>query len=477
MSRVARLRSLARWLAPIVVGIAGAWVALAAAGHLRHDVGPFRVEMFARPGKGVTEIALPPFGRLLANTHVAPLRLTATLDEVAAPELTEVVRHKGIDGLAREAEEEGLAALRVYVWQAILVGGGGGAALGALLYRRRWRPVVGSALAAILFLGGSTALAAATYRPEAFLQPTFTGSLALAPRLVGPVREATGRIDDFRAELEHVVTGAVDAYARIATTPSISRSEVTLLHISDIHASPLGMDFAQRLARSFEVDLVVDTGDLTSFGTSLEQGVTQRIEEFGVPFVFVRGNHDSVLTVAEVTAQENAIVLDHEAREVAGLTIYGAPFPIFTPTEERVRDNEAFAESIRAVGEVVEAEVSRLPAPPDLLAVHDDRMAVAAAGRVPVVVSGHYHATGSREMDGSLFLRLGTTSGGGLDTFGAVDPIPFSAQILYFDGEPLELVAWDTVQLEPITQNLTVSRNLPGTTEPAPEEEPVPVES
>ena len=471
------MRLLARWIAPVVVGIGGAWFALAAAGHLQHTVGPFRIEMFARPGRGVTEVALPPFGRLRADTHVAPLHLTATLDEVAAPELSEVVQHKGVEGLAREAEEEGLAALRVYIWQALGVATLGGAALGALVYRRRWRPVAAAAGAALLFLGGSAGLAAVTYRPEAFLRPTFTGSLALAPRLVGPVQEATGRIDDFRAELEHIVSGAVDAYARIATAPTTSKSRVTLLHISDVHASPLGMDFAQRLADSFEVDLVVDTGDLTSFGTPLEQGVTRRIGDFGVPYVFVRGNHDSTLTVEEVTAHENAIVLDHEVREVAGLSIYGAPFPIFTPTEERVRDNEAFAESIRAVGDVVAAEIERLPSPPDLLAVHDDRMAVASAGEVPVVVSGHYHVTGSREMDGALFLRLGTTSGGGLDTFAAVEPIPFSAQIIYFDGDPLELVAWDAVELDPVTQNLTVSRSLAEATEPAPQGEPVPAES
>ncbi len=59
------------------------------------------------------------------------------------------------------------------------------------------------------------------------------------------------------------------------------------------------------------------------------------------------------------------------------------------------------------------------------------------------------------------------------------EPSPLSAQVLYFDGDPLVLVAWDAVELDPLTQDLTVRRNLaselgePDAEELAPEEEPV----
>lgn len=463
---------------PVAIGIAGAWLALLLAGRADYTVGPFRVELFARPGRGVTEIALPPFGQLRADTHFSPLRLSVTLEEVAATELTDLVRHKGVDDLALEAEEEGLAALRRYIWRALIIGTAGAGVAGLLVYRRRLRRAGAAALSGFVLLAGSTGLSSLTYQPEAFLRPTFSGTLALAPRLVGPIQEATGRIDDFRAELERLVGGAVEAYAQIAGTPPASSGALTLLHVSDMHISPLGMDFAQRLASSFEADLVVDTGDLTSFGTPLEQGITARIEEFSVPYVFVRGNHDSVLTVEEVTAEPNGLVLDHESREILGLRLFGAPSPVFTPTMERARDEEAFAETIRSVGEVVASEVRSAFPPPDLLLVHDDRMAEAAAGLVPVVLSGHFHDTGAREMDGTLFLRVGTTGGGGLDTFTTSESIPLSAQILYFDGEPLRLVAWDAVELDPVTQDLTLSRSLASdlldAQEPAPEQEPAP---
>ncbi|HEX6263016.1 MAG TPA: metallophosphoesterase family protein [Actinomycetota bacterium] len=464
------LERLARLAVPALIGMVGAWLALLMAGRHDYDLGPFRVEFFGRPGSSATELALPPFGRLQADTHLAPLKLSATLQEVAAVELGDIVQHKGVGGLTLEIEEEAPGVLVSYVLRSLAVVLAGAAVAALLVFRARWRPVIVAVVTSGLVFGGMAGISWLTFRPEAFLSPTFSGSLALAPRLVGPIRDAGGRIEDFRAELERLVGGAVSAYTTIAATPPTTGADIVALHISDVHLSPLGMDFAQRLASSFEVDLVLDTGDLTSFGSSLEQGITSRIREFGVPYVFVRGNHDSALTVNEVLAQPNAIVLRHELREVAGLRIYGAPHPLFTPALERDYPGEEIEETLLAVGEVVSEEVSA--ASPDLLVVHDDRMAEASIGLVPVVASGHFHQTTARVVEGTILLRVGTTGAGGLDTFTAPQPIPLSAQLLYFDGDPVQLVAWDTVLLDPITRDLTVRRHLP--TEIGEEEEPAP---
>lgn len=461
---------------PAVVGMAGAWLALLMMGRYVYDLGPFRVEFFGRPGPSTTELALPPFGRLEADTHVAPLKLSATLDEVAAVELGEIVQHKGVDGLAVEVEEEARHVLGSYALRSLAIVLVGAAIAALLIYRDRWRPLLVAIVGAGLVFSGMAGASWLTFKPDAFLSPTFSGSLTLAPRLVGPIRTAGGRIQDFRAELERLVGGAVSAYSTIAATRPTTGVQIVALHVSDIHLSPIGMDFAQRLASSFEVDLVLDTGDLTSFGSPLEQGIISRIGEFGVPYVFVRGNHDSALTVNEVLAQPNAVVLRHEVQEVAGLRIYGAPHPLFTPTLDRDYPDEEIEQTVQAVGDVVADQVAGLR--PDLLLVHDDRMAEASVGLVPVVASGHFHETTAREEEGTILLRVGTTGAGGLDTFTAPQPIPLSAQLLYFDGDPAELVAWDTVELDPVTQDLTVRRHLPSEVleeeEPAPQGEPAP---
>jgi predicted MPP superfamily phosphohydrolase len=433
------------------------WLALLVGGRHDYGVGPFRVELYTRPGRGMTEVALPPFGLVQADTHLSPVRLTATMDLVDPRNLSTVVARRGIDGLIRETERGAYAALRAHAARTVAVGMAGALVASLLTYRRQWSRVllgVGGALATIVIVGG---LAWATFRPAAFLQPTFTGSLTLAPRVIGPLQEATGRIEDFRLQLARLVGAAADAYDVIVNEPRPTGRGITVLHISDIHLSPIGMDFAQRLASSFDVDLVVDTGDLTSFGTPLEQAILRRIPEFRVPYVFVRGNHDSAQIADRVAASRNTVVLDGEMGEVAGLRIFGASHPLFTPAASRELDPANIADTLRDAGEALTSRIVVLGSPPDLVAIHDDRMADPWAGLVPLVVSGHFHEGEARTFDGTLFLRVGSTGGGGLEGLAGSE---LTAEILHFEGQPPGLVAYDVVGLDPDTGNLTVRRNL-----------------
>jgi len=452
-----RPAQLAHLLAAVAVGVGGMWLALLVGGRHDYGVGPFRVELYTRPGRGMTEVALPPFGKVQADTHLSPVRLTATVDLVDPQNLSTVVARRGIDGLIRETERGAYSALRVHVARTVAVGMAGALVASLLTYRRQRSRVllgVGGALATIGIVGG---FAWATFRPAAFLQPTFTGSLTLAPRVIGPLQEATGRIEDFRLQLARLVGAAADAYDVIVNEPRPTGRGITVLHISDIHLSPIGMDFAQRLASSFDVDLVVDTGDLTSFGTPLEQGILGRIPEFRVPYVFIRGNHDSAEIADRVAAAKNAVVLDGGMEEVAGLRIFGASHPLFTPSASRELDPVMVAATLREAGEALTSRIAVLGPRPDLVAIHDDRMAEPWAGLIPLVLSGHFHQGDLRTFEGTLFLRVGSTGGGGLEGLAGSE---LTAEILYFEGRPPALVAYDVVDLDPDTGNLTVRRNL-----------------
>src|SRR4030095_6254125 len=91
-----------------------------------------------------------------------------------------------------------------------------------------------------------------TFQPAAFTEPTYSGSLALAPQLIGPVSEATGRIEPLGACLEQSVDVTVRAYTSLQASPPADDA-IRVLHMSDIHASPLGMDFAQGAAARLAV--------------------------------------------------------------------------------------------------------------------------------------------------------------------------------------------------------------------------------
>ena len=293
------LRRLAPVLLACLVGLAGAWLGMALFGHETVPIGPFRVELDVGFGKGETELGLPPFGALTADTHLSPLHVSATLEDVGVRRLTDVVNQEGIDGLVNDVEVDAHASVRTMAWRILLVATLGGLALAAVVYRGRWRLVAAGGLTALLGVALCEVFLLATFTPEAFSEPTYSGSLALAPQLIGPVQDARGKIEDLRAGLEQIVDGTVRAYTTLQPTP-LASDAIRVLHISDIHASPLGMEFAQEVARGFDVDFVIDTGDLTSFGTPIENLITTEIPAFGRPYVFIRGSHDSIELQAAV---------------------------------------------------------------------------------------------------------------------------------------------------------------------------------
>jgi hypothetical protein len=122
-------------------------------------------------------------------------------------------------------------------------------------------------------------------------------------------------------------------------------------------------------------------------------------------------------------------------------------------------DAEDFADLARSAGPVIAADLEAAPEPVDVVAVHDDRMAEAVAGRVPLVISGHFHETTATVLNGTLYLRIGTTGGSGAGIFRDLADIPFSAEVLYFSREPdPELIAYDVVEQLPESGSLTVQR-------------------
>lgn len=456
-----RLRRAAPVLAACLVGLAGAWLGMALFGSDTVPIGPFRVELDVGFGKGETELGLPPFGALTADTHLSPLHVSATLVDVGVRRLTDVVKQEGIDGLVNDVELDAHDSVRTMAWRVLLVATLGGVVLALLVYRRRWRLVAAGGLTALLGVALCEVFLLATFTPEAFSEPTYSGSLALAPQLIGPVTDATGKIEDLRAGLEQIVDGTVRAYTTLQPAP-LASDAIRVLHISDVHASPLGMDFAQEIARGFDVDFVIDTGDLTSFGTPVENLITTEIPAFGRPYVFIRGSHDSIALQAEVAKEPNAVVLDGRAKTIDGLTVYGLGHPAYTPARGAPVDAEDFAALARSVGPRIVQDVEASPDPVEVVAVHDDRMAEDVAGRVPLVISGHFHETTATARNGTLYLRIGTTGGSGAGIFRGLD-IPFSAEVLYFSEEPEpRLIAYDVIEQSPQSGTLQVRRvNVP----------------
>ena len=458
---MARMPRWARLLGPILVGVAGAALALQAFAKTTIDAGPFQIQLEADFGRSVTDISLPPLGRLRADTHGAPLHLRASLREVDVEALQEGLR-RGVDSVAAEVERNTLDAAGRFAGWVVLVGVAGAAALGLLAFRNRWLAVLRATVAGLIAVVYSVGFTAIGFDTAAFQAPSYTGSLRLVPQLFGPVEGAIERVGYFRDELRRVVAGAARAYAAVESNPLGRGDEVRVLHISDIHLSALGYGFAQELASSFDVDLVIDTGDTTSFGAPNEEFILSEIPDFGLPYVWVRGNHDSAAFQEALARVDGTVVLDGDTADVDGFTIYGLGHPYFNEERGTPTGDEDVVALVEAAAERVAADVGALAEPPDIVLVHDDRMAEGVASMVPLVLSGHFHDNRDEVVDGTVYLRVGTTGGAGPTGFTAEGDVPFSAEVLYFrdEGSGMHLVAWDVVTQFPETGSLEIERHL-----------------
>ena len=109
-----------------------------------------------------------------------------------------------------------------------------------------------------------------------------------------------------------------------------------------------------------------------------------------------------------------------------------------------------------AVGDALDRQALR----PDVLLVHDGRLATYARGHVATVLEGHLHRFGTEVANGTRTLMSGTTGAGGLDNFRAADPPPDDAEVVYFDPTTRRPVAVDRITVHLPGASFSVERVL-----------------
>jgi predicted phosphodiesterase len=450
------------------------------------SVGPARVRLEAGPALvGSSRLAAPPFGSVSARTHQGPLAFRATIDDVDVQRLGRLLegspgtaarepqggapdgragpggpRFAELEATLGPLEDQARRAATVFLVRIAVLGLAGGLAA-VVLFRRRTRSRLlrcglGGLLATVLTLGP----ALATYDLTAFREPRYEGALEYAPALIGDVRTGLDRLRTLREEMVRIGRNLDRAYAALANPVGELDGDgtVRVLHVSDMHLNPAGFDLAERLADQFDVAAVVDTGDMGTWGLPTEPRVAANIARFDVPYLFAKGNHDDADMVRAVAANDNARVLDGTAAEVAGIRFFGVADPTFTPGKghqvEQFEDLKV-RRSV-AVADVVERQALR----PDVLLVHDGRLAAYARGHVATVLEGHLHRFGTEVVNGTRTLMTGTTGAGGPDNFRATDPPPADAQVLYFHPETHRPIAVDRITVRLPESSFSVERLL-----------------
>ncbi|HEX9993837.1 MAG TPA: metallophosphoesterase [Acidimicrobiales bacterium] len=444
-----RERARRRWRARAVLfGLAGAALGLWVGARQPVEIGPFDATLWLRPSiEGDTLVRLGPLGTIRVDTHDAPVAVEARIDELRVAEAERIASNPSVLGTIEEElagdARDAVRSLALRSALAALVGGIVGGAVAAF----HWRAVATGLVVAGLAAGGVGGATAATWRPEALAEPEYTGLLGVAPRAVGDAQVLIDRFGEYRAQLAELVDNLATVYQAAQGLPTFRPGDeaIRVLHVSDIHLNPQAFDLAERLIDSFAVDVVVDTGDLTDWGTPPENRFIDRIGALDIPYVYVRGNHDSAVTQAAVASQPNAVVLDGGSEVVAGVRFWGIGDPRYTPDKSAPDGPEAEAAAAAAFADEVEAAVAAEPEPPDVVLVHDARVATGLGSLVPLVLSGHTHAARQSSIGEAVLLVQGSTGGAGLRGLQGDEPEPLTASVLYLDPDTLDVLAYDAV--------------------------------
>ncbi|MEU4925211.1 metallophosphoesterase [Streptomyces yokosukanensis] len=462
----ARPRPWLRALGLTAVVLVGAWLGLLIVGSVRTPVGPMNTTMALRPSlTGGTKINISPLGALTLDSHVAPVRLDVNVDQLDPLRSQDLVDHpERISGLQDEVAadvEHGTLDLAVRSCVAVVAGA---TALGLAVYRSPRRALAAGGLALTL-LAASGASAYATWNPKSILEPRFSGLLSSAPSVVGNARSIVSDFNVYQSELARLVTNVTKLYDVTSTLPAYQPdpSTIRVLHVSDIHLNPASWKIVSSLVEQYKVNVIVDSGDTMDHGTSAENGFLDPIRDLGVPYVWVRGNHDSRTTQRYLRRMKNVHVLDDgRAQTVAGLRFAGIGDPQFTPDRSVVPGGDA-AEQLagdRLASALRDQRAAGTPV--DVAIAHEPAAARETDGEVPLVLCGHLHHEGDEMLPYGTRLRMeGSTGGSGLRAVEHTYPAPVEASILYFDRDSRRLQAWDAIRLGGLGETTAeVSRHL-----------------
>jgi predicted phosphodiesterase len=481
-------------LAVGLVAIGGVVIGTMLFAHTDLDVGPFRAEMSLSPSfRGGTEIDIPPLGSLHLRSHDGPIHLKVDLGSLDQNRAEALIDQPGaisaagehaVDDVRTGVMRLGVRTLGIGVLSALV--------LAALIFRNV-RRVAAAGVTALVVTGGSFGLAAATLRPDSIAEPRYEGLLVNAPSVVGDARKIADNYGRYADQLQQIVNNVSRVYTTVSALPSYEPAGNTtrILHVSDLHLNPSAWGLIRTVVKTFDIDAVVDTGDDVDWGSAAETSYVSSISTLDVPYIYVRGNHDSSAIQSAVAKQKNAVVLDNTITTVDGLTIAGIGDPEFTPDKNTTEPPEDPAtspllQSGQQLADTVRGHDKRV----DIAMVHDPAMAPPLSGVVPLVLAGHLHhrevsilpapsavspsglpssspspsvsVPASQASTPTRLMVEGSTGGAGLRGLEKDKPTPLELSVLYFD-ENHNLKAYDDIQLGGTGEsNVEMQRNVIG---------------
>jgi predicted phosphodiesterase len=290
--------------------------------------------------------------------------------------------------------------------------------LGVLAYGRRRRPtgahVVAAGLAVTTALLGAGVGAWQSYQPDKLESFTTTGLLGTLRRNAGLLSDVETRAQQATPYVRNLLALSQALQEKFVPGDINQPTAARILLVSDVHGANQ-YPVMKRIVADEQIDAVVDAGDLLNFGSVAEAeaaGLFTSIAGLGVPYLFVRGNHDAGSPDDQALLRRmgripNVVLLegpagDYTEASLNGVTIAGFNDPRWFGDDNK--DNSAKQSPAAEAFNRAYAGRQR----PDVVVSHEPGAVekVAAAG---LLVNGHLHTD---QLEGNR-IGVGTFTGGG----------------------------------------------------------------
>jgi predicted phosphodiesterase len=242
---------------------------------------------------------------------------------------------------------------------------------------------------------------------------------------------------------------------------------VKVLLVSDLHSNPVGVEFIKSTAERFQVDFMINAGDLTDFGTATEFEAIKELQEIKIPQLFVAGNHDSPEIINIMKKINNCTVLNGQMVTISGIKVTGFADPLADTTAVQFENSEERQQIMADEALRISAALEEQDRP-DILVVHNHSLGTTMMPLTGVTVSGHNHQLQVKQQQGSVFINPGTVGAAGLRGLYSGEGKAYSAVIAYLIPDT-GLVAMDLINYEPASNQFSLQRKV---VQPRPENDP-----
>ncbi|NMB35399.1 MAG: hypothetical protein GX989_03810 [Firmicutes bacterium] len=434
-------------------------------GPIKFSTGAFEFEICLKIwGQGQTLIHFPPLGKITAATHWPPLDFHLLLKHIHLEELASLTGNIPLTNfwsgnLFREIK----ISVFIYIFFLFVLV----FLLGMISPLFITRQHVGKGemllmgLVNLLVLMSFVSIGFLSYDTAAFLEAEYQGMLEAAPWVLHTLQEGKNIVENIGVQFAEVVKNIsfLEKEMRKNTFPVESQNTIRVLHVSDIHNNPAAFDFIRRVVDTFDVQLIIDTGDLVDYGTDLELELFyQNFHEIKIPYIFIPGNHDSPLVIAQLENYKNVIVLEDGEIEVDNLKISALADPASSSTAPSLSDEALLEERAKRLAENVAGSEGIT-----IIAAHNPQLFKYLRRDGNLLLGGHMHQPFVQKNKEYIEINAGTTGASGIRGFQDMK-INFSLVLLDFSYVEQEQryvpFSADLIKVEQFPLNFSLERYI-----------------